>query len=50
MVTAVLWSNATEVTYVVDTGTRELGDLLVEGERGQYTNKQVIAEQDQGVN
>ena len=26
--------NTTEVTYVVVTGTREIGDLLAEGERG----------------
>ena len=26
--------NTTKVTYVVVTGTRELGDLLTEGERG----------------
>ena len=27
-------TDTTEVTYVVVTGTRELGDLLAEGERG----------------
>ena len=26
-------TNTTEVTYVLVTGTRELGDLLAEGER-----------------
>ena len=27
-------TNTTEVTYVILTGNRELGDLLTEGERG----------------
>ena len=27
-------TDTTDVTYVVVTGTRELGDLLAEGERG----------------
>ena len=31
-------TNTTEVTYVVVTGTRELGDLLAEGERGVKDN------------
>ena len=49
-------TDTTEVTYVVVTGTRELGDLLAEGERESQRqsldcvqmNKEELAEQAEG--
>ena len=41
-------TNTTEVTYVVVTGTRELGDLLAEGERGSKTKHRLLADE-QGI-
>ena len=48
-------TNTTEVTYVVVTGTGELGDLLAEGERGQrqsldcvHMNKKELVGQAEG--
>ena len=38
----------TEVTYVVVTGTRELGNLLAEGERGESKTKPRLHADEQG--
>ena len=41
-------TNTTEVTFVVETGTRELGDLLAEGEREESKTKPRLRADEQG--
>ena len=41
-------TNTTEVAYVVVTGTRELGDLLAEGEREESKTKLRLHAYEQG--